>query len=201
MNALERLMRPIIGMLNRQIRGKTPAREICRKIDGQVVALRVRDTALAIYLQVGPEELDLIAPVEEPDLAITGSLLAFAAMTAGGGEEEIRRGTIELTGSAETAQLFHRLMAFAKPDLEEELSGLVGDVAAHGIGDIARNVARWGRDAGSTVGQNISEYLQEESRTVPSRYEVEKFGDRVNELRDDVDRLAARIKRFEGQLQ
>lgn len=40
---------------------------------------------------------------------------------------------------------------------------------------------------------NIREYLQEESRDVPSRYEVERFSKGVNVLRDDVDRLAARI--------
>jgi ubiquinone biosynthesis protein UbiJ len=46
------------------------------------------------------------------------------------------------------------------------------------------------------MGDNIREYLQEESRDVPSRYEVERFSKRVNDLRDDVDRLAARIRRL-----
>ncbi len=59
MNALERLLRPIVGMVNRQIRAKTPARELCRDLDGQVVAIRVRDTALARYFQVGTDELEL----------------------------------------------------------------------------------------------------------------------------------------------
>lgn len=199
MNPLEKLMRPVIGMLNRQIRAKAPAREICRDMDGRVVALRVRDTSLALYFQVGPDELELIPPVDDPDLAITGSLLAFGAMAAGAGEDEFRSGAVDLNGSAETAQLFYRLMAFAKPDLEEELSGLVGDVAAHGIGDMARNIARWGRDARATAGQNISEYLQEESRAVPSRYEVDRFAGQVDALRDDVDRLEARIRRYERQ--
>jgi ubiquinone biosynthesis protein UbiJ len=46
------------------------------------------------------------------------------------------------------------------------------------------------------MGENFREYLQEESRDVPSRYEIERFAKRVNELRDDVDRLAARIGRL-----
>jgi ubiquinone biosynthesis protein UbiJ len=49
------------------------------------------------------------------------------------------------------------------------------------------------------MGDNIREYLQEESRDVPSRYEVDQFSKRVNELRDDVDRLAARIGRLGGR--
>jgi len=49
------------------------------------------------------------------------------------------------------------------------------------------------------MGRNVSEYLQEESRDVPSRYEVERFTRRVNALRDDTDRLEARIRRLAGK--
>ena len=44
--------------------------------------------------------------------------------------------------------------------------------------------------------ENIREYLQEESRDLPSRYEMDRFADEVDVLRDDVDRLAARLKRL-----
>ena len=195
MNALERLLRPLMGVVNRQIRAKTPARELAQKIDGQVVAIRVRDTALAMFFQVGPEQLELIDGVDEPDVVITGSLLTLAglAVSSGGGMAS----GIDMTGNIETAQDFQQLMAYGKPDLEEELSGIVGDVAARGIGDVVRNVSRWSRDAHATVEQNISEYLQEESRALPSRYEVERFRSGVNVLRDDVDRLEARLTRLE----
>ncbi len=198
MNALERLLRPVVGMVNRQIRAKTPARELCRDLDGQVVAIRVRDTALAMYFQVGPDELELLREPVEPDVAITGSLLTLAALAGLPGEAALRNGSIELTGNVETAQAFQQLMTYGRPDLEEELSGIIGDVAAHGIGDVARNVGRWGRDAKSIMEQNITEYLQEESRALPSRYEVETFRAKVDTLRDDVDRLAARIQRLEA---
>ena len=39
-----------------------------------------------------------------------------------------------------------------------------------------------------------------ESRTVPSRYEVEAFRGRVDTLRDDVARLEARLAAFEREL-
>jgi ubiquinone biosynthesis protein UbiJ len=47
------------------------------------------------------------------------------------------------------------------------------------------------------MGTNIREYLQEESRDAPSRYEVETFADKVNKLRDDVDRIEARLNRLQ----
>ena len=54
----------------------------------------------------------------------------------------------------------------------------------------------WAIDARATMGANIREYLQEERREVPSRYEFERFGNNVNALRDDVARLEARINRL-----
>jgi len=73
----------------------------------------------------------------------------------------------------------------------------VGDAAAHRLGEIARGVSNWTRNASSTMGSNIREYLQEEGRDVPSRYEVDRFAGNVNTLRDDVDRLEARINRLQ----
>ena len=63
-----------------------------------------------------------------------------------------------------------------------------------------RNISQWGRDASSTLQQNVSEYLQEESRAVPSRYEAEEFRGQVDALRDDVARFEARLKQFESDL-
>ena len=48
------------------------------------------------------------------------------------------------------------------------------------------------------MGDNVREYLQEESRDVPTRYEVDRFTQRVGALRDDVERIAARLNRMQG---
>jgi len=197
MDALQRLMRPIIGIANRQIRAKTPARDLASELDGQVIAVRVRDTALAMYFQAGPIEIELIEYAEDPDVVITGSLLTLAGLATGSGDAAIRDGSLELTGNAETAQAFQQLLGYGTPDVEEELSRLIGDVAAHGIGDVARSIGRWGRDVHATLEQNVAEYLQEERGALPSRWEVDDFRQRVDTLRDDVDRFEARLRQVE----
>jgi len=199
MDTLEAALRPIASLLNRNISESTPARELCAKLSGAVVAVRVRDTALAAYFIVDDEALDLVtSSSKEPDVVITGSIITLARMIGQSGEAAIRDGTLDLTGDAETAGQFQQLLSFAKPDIEEELSGIVGDVAAHRLGEFARGVSRWGRSARSTMGANIREYLQEESRDAPSRYAVDKLTADVNTLRDDVDRIEARINRLRG---
>jgi ubiquinone biosynthesis protein UbiJ len=74
---------------------------------------------------------------------------------------------------------------------------VVGDAAAHGVGEFVRGIGRWGREAGSTMQQNVGEYLQEEIRAVPGRHEVEAFRQDVRTLRDDVARFEARLNQLE----
>ena len=197
MSPLDAIMRPLANVLNRNIRATTPARELCEKLEGTVVAVRVRDTALATWFIVHKEHLEITAETDkEPDILISGSLSTLARMAGAPGVSGARNGSLEFSGDPHQAEEFQRLLNFAKPDLEEELSAVVGDVAAHRIGEVARGLGKWGRDASAVMGANLREYLQEESRDVPSRYEVDRFSKRVGSLRDDIDRLEARIKRL-----
>jgi ubiquinone biosynthesis protein UbiJ len=196
---LEALLRPVANILNRNIVQVTPARELCTKLDGKTVAIRVRDTGLAMYFIIDEELIRLTSDIaDEPDVVICGSLLTLASMLRSADEAAIRDGDLDLTGDARTAMLFQELLGYAKPDVEEELSTLIGDAAAHRLGVIARDVGRWARGARSTMGANVREYLQEENRSLPSRYEVERFTTRLQTLRDDVERLDARLRQLEG---
>ncbi len=196
---LEALLRPIAEVLNRNIAEITPARVIATQLEGKTVAIRVRDSALAMYFVFDQDVVTLTTEFDaDPDVAITGSLVTLARMAGGAGAQAIRDGDIDLTGDAATAQRFQDLLDHAKPDVEEELSRVIGDVAAHQLAEFARGVGNWARGARSTMGDNIREYLQEERRDLPTRYEVEQFSQRVGELRDDVERIAARLKRLES---
>ena len=198
MDALEILFRPVISMVNRQIDAKTPARALGRELDGRTFAVRVSGTALSLYLRMQDGVLSVGSRFEEePDVVVSGSLLALARLAGPAGESLIRDGVVDIEGDAVMAERFRRLLRYGRPDLEEELSGLVGDAAAHGIGDFLRDAGRWADDAGRTLVANAGEYLKEESRAVPGRYEVEVFRADVNALRDDVARVEARLKALE----
>jgi ubiquinone biosynthesis protein UbiJ len=173
---------------------------LCESLNGTCAAIRVRNTSLVAYLLIASGQISLAGEyAHEPDVVISGTLLSLLQLAGSANEDLIRRGDLELTGDAHVATQLKKLLVLSRPDAEEELSRLVGDVAAHGIGDVVRGIGSWGRDARGIVRQNISEYLQEESRALPSRYEVERFRGRVELLRDDVARLEARIRRLERQ--
>jgi ubiquinone biosynthesis protein UbiJ len=196
---LDIALRPIIAALNRQIRAKSPARDLCKSLDGKTMAIRVRDTALSACLEVHGESITLSSDyADDPDVAITGSLVTLLRLGRSANEDLIRGGDIHLVGNPRTAQQFQTLLQLARPEPEEELSRLVGDVAARGLGDIARGFGRWSLGARQSLSQNVSEYLQEESEILPRRYDVERFRTKVEMLRDDVARFEARLRQLES---
>lgn len=199
MDPLETLFRPVTNILNRNIGETTPARELCARLEGKTVVVRVRNTALSLSFWFDDQVVRLSAELpEEPDVVITGSLVTLAKVARGGGEAELRDGSLEVTGNAAVADAFRALLGYAKPDIEEELSAVIGDAAAYRLGELARGVRDWAVGAQATLETNVREYLQEESRDLPSRYEVERFRRELNVLRDDVERAEARLRRLEA---
>ena len=200
MDPLESLLRPVARLINESIHETTPARELASELDGTLAAVRVRDTSLAMFFRINGGELALAGEArDEPDILIEGSLSALARLAASGDENAIRDGSVDLIGDAGKAARFQKLLKYARPDVEEQVSKLLGDAAAHQIGRAFREFGQWARDARDTMRGNVREYLQEESRDVPSRYEVERFAGKVSTLRDDADRLEARIRRLAGK--
>ena len=103
------------------------------------------------------------------------------------------RGEVEVRGDAELAQKFRELARLLAPDPEEELSLVVGDVAAHRIGRLARGALGWSRNAAETLLRDVGEYFSHERGDLVSRAEGEQFLRGVDGLREDVDRLDARL--------
>jgi len=198
MNPLDALMRPVARLINRNIADSITAAELAEQLDGQRIDIRVNDTPLAITFafQSGAVEM-LTADDGGADARISGSLSGLARLASGGDIDLVRRGDVSVDGDIGTVQSFQKLLKHAKPDPEEELSRLVGDAAAHQLGEFARGVREWGEQSRETMADNVKEYLQEETGDVPSRDEVERFGSAVGKLRDDVDRFEARVERLE----
>jgi len=195
---LEVLLRPVAEVMNRNISETTPARKLAAELNGATIAIRARDTSLSTYFSFAGDVVLLSTEYDnDPDVVISASLVTLGRMLASPDETMIRSGDVELTGDAVTAQRFQKLLGYARPDLEEELSRVFGDVAAHRFAEIGRSIRNWASAARTTMGGNVREYLQEESRELPTRYEVDRFSSRLSVLRDDVERLAAKLRRLE----
>ena len=133
------------------------------------------------------------------DARLAGTPFSLLSLVGPDAPERVRSAGIRIEGDAEVAQRFQGLLRLAQPDFEEELARVIGDVAAHQVANLARGFLDWGRKAAGSFSQNVAEYLQEEGRDVPSRVELEEFLEAVDHLRNDVDRLEARLGRLESR--
>lgn len=195
------LLKPLQDMISRNIMDSTPARELLPGLADRVLGVYLKDTPLALHMQFTDQGVTLsFAPPADPDVILTGGLLGLARLTGEDASEAFRSGAVELIGEAEMAHTIQELLQHAHPDWEEELSRLVGDVAAHQVGNFARSIFGWGRQAGESVKRNATEYLQEESRDLVAPAEARDFCNNVDTVRDDVERAAARLDRLEKQL-
>ena len=189
---------PLESLLNRNIAASSAARASCRRLNGKVMALHVEGMPLSIYFKSNGERMSLDTQHEgAADATLSGTPLSLLRMAGPAPEAALRTGSVHIHGDAEIAQTFSELLKQARPDLEEELSRVIGDVAAHQVGNVARSALDFARRAADTFAQNVSEYLQEEGRDAPSRTEADEFIAGVDKLRDDVDRLEARLSLLE----
>ncbi len=107
---------------------------------------------------------------------------------------------VQVHGDAEVATLYRQLFAAGRPDLEEELSRLIGDFPARRLSQLAQRTFGWLQRTQRTAGENVAEYLQEESRDLVGKQELEEFLQGVDELRETADRVAARLVLLERRL-
>ncbi len=105
----------------------------------------------------------------------------------------IKQGKIKLTGEFQLAQQFWLLMKDCKPDLEEWLSRITGDVVAHILAQGARDTGDWLKGRINKHQRHLAEVLTEEWKIAPGALEVAFFCEQVSELSAQLDDFEQRL--------
>lgn len=180
------------NLLNRGLPRSPRARQLCAELTGKSVAIVIRDIARFRVASNG-QTLTVSRDELPADATISGGPLSLLALSGESGQAVLQRGDVTTSGETDTAQAFRELAQLLRPDLEEELSLLIGDVAAHQLGRFAQLTAGWGRRAADTTLKNLAEYLGHERADLVSRNEGEQFLRGVDQVREGIDRLQARL--------
>jgi ubiquinone biosynthesis accessory factor UbiJ len=184
---------PIAALLNRNLAASTPARGLCAGLAGRSCAVLLRGPELRLRIAAEPESLTLALSDAPADATVAGTPLALARLLKDGSSEQLNSGALGISGDPDTAQAFAQLLHHLRPNLEDELARLFGDLPAYYAGTLARQAARFARGAVVSLARSAAEYLREERRDVVARAELESYLSGVDQLRDAVDRAQARI--------
>ncbi len=199
-NPFDAVLGQLADALNRNVTQSARAQALAAQIEGRVLGIGLEGTPVTLYFSVGDGRLAIATRHEgEVDARLDGRPLGLLSAARPGTADRVRSTGIRISGDAEVAQRFQGLLQQAKPEFEEELARLIGDVAAHQVANAARGFLDWGRKAADAFSMNVAEYLQEEGRDVPTRVELDEYLEAVDQLREATDRLEARLARLESQ--
>ena len=184
--------------LNNYIALDTNGIALFKKIQGKVIAIDLIGLNLSLFFIPAHDQIHVMSHFDgDADARLRGapaSLLRMSMSTKA--ESQLFSGDIEITGDTELAQGFQQALKRLDVDWEEHLSHITGDVIAHQIGRGVRDLIQWGQQVQDSFTQDSAEYLVEESNLVPTINEVEKFNQSVDNVRNDLERLQARVQRL-----
>jgi len=201
--------RPLAGRaleaaLNRALALDPETRDNLRALDGQRIALQIETPPLALQVRVEGERL-LVGPVDadgEPNLSVRSTLGALIGQLPMPFGSMFRRddappvGRLRVSGDADLARRLQRLAERFDPDWQQPFAAVFGDVLGVQIANAVAGALKQARIVSRNLVESAAEYVTEESRDVVGRDELNAFHDDVDTLRDDVERVAARIARL-----
>lgn len=197
-------LKPLAGRaleraLERALALDPDTREALGPLAGSRLVVRLESPPLALQVIVRDRQLK-VGPVpddSEPDLAMRttlgGLLSQLPGLRAGEGAPV---GRMRIEGDAELARRVQALARGFDPDWEKPFADVFGEVLGVQIARGLAGALRQARMVGGSLARSAAEFVTEESRDVVSRAELDAFHEDVDILRDDVERLDARIRRL-----
>ena len=177
-------------------------RQKLAELEGKVLCIEITAPPLKLYLRPSSDGLEISEQSEtEPDVTLSGSLMAFAKLGTSGVESRVLSdGQVTMQGDAETGQIFQKILTQLDIDWEEFLSLYIGDTPARKMGNVIRELGSWASESADLSMKNTAEYFQEEKRMLVTNLAMERFQNSVDELRADTDRLGQRLNRLKQNL-
>lgn len=179
-----------VPAINRLLMSNTWALERLKPHAGKTALL----TSLPLQLMLTVSETGTVHVTPrgaEPDATITltpGALLTLAM------RDESAWSAAQVTGDVEFAGTIDYIRRHMSWDYEESLSYFIGDIGAHRVGRVVRELERWGRSVAVNLSETFGEYATHEQRMLASARAVDDFNREVDEVRDGVSRLEKRIE-------
>ena len=134
---------------------------------------------------------------QEFTTTIEANIVTFMKVGLGANYQTmLNNGSLKIEGDVEFANQLRTIFKEIDIDWEEMASKYVGDSAAYQLGLFVKKIKSYSSRSVNNFRLDVNEYLQEESRVLPTKVEIDRFMSDVDNLDADVQRLEARIQRL-----
>lgn len=130
---------------------------------------------------------------ESKKASVTVKLTAAALFSTG--TQRLKH--IKIEGDAALAHALGEMAQKVRPDFEQALAGLVGNIAAKRINQMLRLSLESLRDQANRITANLVEFAVYENPVIVGTSLFEEFGKQNRLLRDQIERLSKRIELLE----
>ena len=175
-------------------------------LSGKTIAIELQGWDITLFLLPDTQGIQVMTEyVGQADTVIRGTPIALFNMSQGEtSAATLREQNITIDGDLELGQQFSQFFKQLDIDWQEKIAQSLSkittesnaDVVAHKAGRLFESFMQWTPQAKQTLEENLVEYFQVESQILPLAEEMEPFSKAVDTLRNDVDRLEAKMARF-----
>ncbi|MAL04035.1 MAG: SCP2 domain-containing protein [Arenimonas sp.] len=195
-------LKPLAGRaleqaLNRLVELDPDTAEALRGLGGRRIGLALEAPPIALELAVADGRLVVGPPKDEPDLGVRATIsgvLSQLPFLRPPGAPPV--GKVRINGDAELARQLQKLAQRFDPDWDAPFARALGPVFGPQAARVLREALAGGAKFARGFSRDAVDYLTEERRDLVGKAELAAFNDDVDELRDQVERFAARLSRL-----
>lgn len=163
-----------------------------RDIDGKKIKINITDIEQCAFIRIEGQKIILIGNLSDFDVEISSSFVNFAFFLVSRGSDTYSS-KINISGDIETANKFNEILSKSS-ELRELVSNYIGGENFAKIESIFSSISSKLSELMGNKQEDIRDYLMYDMRILPSKSEVEKFLDEVDEVKSRTEKLLKKIK-------
>ena len=180
-----------VASVNHLLRSNSWAREKLKPFAGKTARFECPPFNLALTIQESGEVTAADVSATAPDATIrltAGLMLRLLA------RDQAAWAEIQVDGDTAFATVLNQIARNLRWDVEEDLSRVFGDIAAHRMVQTGKTLDQWRAQAADNLARSFAEYWAEERPLIARARDVAQFNRDVDVMRDDVARFEKRLE-------
>ena len=161
-------------------------------IYGKKIKINITDIEKEVFISIEGKKIILIGSLNTFDVEISSSIINFAFFILSRGSDTYSS-KIKISGDVDTANKFNEILSKSS-ELRELVSNYIGGENFAKIESIFSNLSSKFSEFMGNKQKDIRDYLIHDLEILPSKNEVEKFLDDVDEVRSRTEILMKKIK-------
>tara|TARA_Y100000768_G_scaffold184228_1_gene137957 strand:+ start:21 stop:596 length:576 start_codon:yes stop_codon:yes gene_type:complete len=161
-------------------------------INNKKIKINIVDIQQDVCIKIDENRIVLLEKLDDIDVEISSSFVNFLFFILSKGSDTYSS-KINISGDIETANKFNEILSKSS-ELRELIANYIGGENFAKIESVFSNVTSKLSDLVGDKQKDIKDYLIHDLEVLPSKKEIEKFLDEVDEVKSRTEKLMKKIK-------